>query len=398
MATVQVGRITVNESEVRSLDESAGRSIKLSGIETTTAGVTVARIRALQADVANSVGLLVPVVFQSKAQWNGYYAVANCSGKLTDWWSQGMAICEWSFDLDLVGSANDIDIESRLSGPATLPNDHAGVGERWHAPAGGATAYWSGGAAPTVLTRTGSEGAIKVYRSLAAGVNPRWNCPANLYGVGRARFVDADGIERTGVSSSLAPSLWSLDNSLVRVTGLASAATFAIASHDGTQWESKNWNLKHNGTSLGVPVAVSVMRNDYECVVVRLMWNVAPTGRVWADLTLRRGSRFVEVYMRSMLSATLAVNPATTEASTAATGNINATANDAAGNRYTAGSSKTYSAEIGPGGFNKASTLTLDAYIGSAVGGSSAVAGDQAANLFAQFLGAPSERVIGVKI
>jgi hypothetical protein len=96
---------------------------------------------------------------------------------------------------------------------------------------------------------------------------------------------------------------------------------------------------------------------------VRLLYAMA-LGRFTVDLTLRRGSRFVELYVQGQTSSTLKAVLTTPEASTAGTGFVRVTANDANGNRAIVGSARTFTADTTNGGLSKASTTTLDAFLG----------------------------------
>ncbi len=99
--------------------------------------------------------------------------------------------------------------------------------------------------------------------------------------------------------------------------------------------------------------------------------------------------------MQHQFGTTLKIVRSAVEASTASTGYIVATAADGASNKYILGSAKSFTADNTNGGISKAATPTLDAFIGVVVNG--AGAGDIAADLFKQYLGAPSEFVQGVR-
>jgi hypothetical protein len=213
---------------------------------------------------------------------------------------------------------------------------------------------------------------------------------------GRVRFIDSNALERSGVNYSPAASGWNLNNALVRVQPLASNGVLQVAAWTGGAWQNISWDILSGGTTLGAPTSCTVLRNECELAVVRLLWTQAP-GRITVDLTLRRGSRFVEVYVQGEFSATLVIQCFTAQAGTAGTGYVSATANDGAGNRYIVGSAKTFANLLTQGGISLASTTTLDAFIGVVAGGSGAVAGDVATDLYAQYLGSPSELVQAVR-
>lgn len=398
MKKLSVGRVTLNESEFRTLSEKpkdgGGRSISISGVEIRPL-MSKEAMRALAGSISGMALKMVPVTFSDKSEWDGYYTVNGCGATVTDWDSEGVGILEWEFDLDLVGSANDIDIQSRLSGPPALLNDFEGAGVRWHSPPIGHSAYWSGPSQPAQITRVGSDGAQIVYTGVDLDTSPRFHCPAGEYGLGRVRFVDSDGVERAGQSFSVSPEGWSLSNGLVRV--LEVDGSFVVSVWDDG-WKGKLWTFFKDEDDLGVPTSVSLLRNDYEHVTVRCLWNLPVSGRAQADLTLRRGSRFVEVYFKSMLQDVLGIKKVAPEAGYTATGYVRANVDDGDGNQYIVGSAKAFDSDLVNGGISKAATKVLDAFIGVAVGGSGAVGSDMPDALYQQYLGAPSERILGVRL
>ena len=160
----------------------------------------------------------------------------------------------------------------------------------------------------------------------------------------------------------------------------------------GTErWTGRDWTVLLNGQAIGAPTACSVLRNDPECVSVRVLWSGAPAGRTTADLTLRRGSRLVEAFLRTSFSSTLKVARAQPELATAAAGYLRAASDDVDGNRYVIASAGDYTADVIGGGISRTATTSLDCAIGVEMAGGEAAQGDQAAQLYRQYLGAPSE-------
>ncbi len=335
---------------------------------------------------------MLPVTFTDKPERDGYYTSSAPSSDLVDW--QGEVVTSsWKLDLTRIGLDNETDLQSRLAGTVRA-NDFALTGERWHAPPIGHYAYYTGTTQPSTMTRTSEDGALTVYRSVPAGVSPRWGCAPADYGNARVRVL-SDSIERTGVNTTIAASAWELSNALVRVR--PSGSHLEVSAYDGTQWESKNWNITVAGSAVAAWTAVTVLRNDFEAGAVRLTQSRGP-GRATLDLTLRRGARFVEGYLQADTSGTLAASLATLENTTsfASAGYVVATSNDAAGNKYTAGSAHNFTAHAS-GGVSKASSVALDFYLGVVVNGSSAVSGDAASNLRDQYIASLPERVYGVR-
>lgn len=395
--TLTIGRLEMDEGPLRPFEESwseDGREVTVSGIQHSRPDRSLAELAGVHDDLLSLPGATVPVLFDVKSHRNGYYHVASSKSQLIELGDQNILQLAWEVDLIRRGADNEVDLESRLAGPVNRLNDHALSGERWHAPAAGHTAYWVGSDTPGQVVRTGVDGPIVVYRALPAAESPRWHCTADEYALGRVRLLAP--FERSGVNCFVLPSVWEINNSLLRVS--ANAGGLSLSAFDGlVESTPKIFALTVAGTPLGFPVAVSILHNEYERVTLRCLWDRSPSGRVFADITLRRGSRVVEVVLKVNSSATLGVVRGTNEAATAGSGFIRATSDDGDGHRYLIGSLRTFTSDLVAGGISKASVVRLDAIIGYEVDGSTAVAGDQAAQIMGQYVGTPSEVVLAVR-
>lgn len=358
---LMLGRLLLRETFKVDEASSSGRSMDIEGQESspprTRAEVVARHDNLLALDQSSP----MPVTFTDKPERNGYFHLANATAGYTEWRGD-VVTSDWKVQLTRGGSETEVDLQSRLTGAVRL-NDFSLTGERWHAPPIGHYAYYTGSSNPTVMTRTGADGAMTVYRTLPAGVSPRWGCAPTDYLKGRVRLV-SDGIELCGVDQPLAPSGWSLSNGLVNVTTSASASLDVQAYTDGA-WRSKAWNVSVAGSGSSIPAwdGATLLRNDPEHVVLRLTRSLSP-GRATLDLTLRRGSRFVEGYLQTSGSATLAVYRAGAETGAAGTGYIAAAADDADGNRYVVGSARSFTAHP-DGGVQKTAVTALDFFIGA---------------------------------
>lgn len=399
--TVTVGRLTLRENFTVTDQVNAntgGRAMTIAG-EESSPPLTLAEVKQRREDLSGLLYRTVPVIFSKKADYNGWYMITDLGSEMTNWTDEVVKF-SWTLKLDRLGAENVVDLESRAAS-VVRSNNFSQSGERWHAPPAGATGYFTGTAQPSgSQTRNISDGGtITVYRGVPANVSPRYYTTLANYGRGRVRVLVA-GVERLAedVVISASAANWELSNGLVRVTPASGAsATLTAASWSGSAWQGIDWSASVTGASAGALTtwdAVSIVRNDYEVCVVRLLKDRAP-GRTTLDLTLRRGSRFVETYLQTDTSTTLAWFRAVTEAGTApaSAGYQSATANDAAGNRYIIGSAKTFTANAN-GGLSVAASRVLDAYIGSVVGGSGAAAGDVATVLQAQYILVLTENVM----
>lgn len=394
---IQVGRIALREdSAVDISNGSFGSQFSLSGQESMPR-VTREQLKQRVQDFLALQGTLQPVTFSHKSELNGYYWVESASGTYDVWMPDNLGVLPWSMTLSLAGQASNTDLESRLSGPLTRNNDHAATGERWHAPPVGHNAWSAGATTPTVVTRTTTDGAMTVYRGVDVNESPRWGASPTAFLAGRCRIIDQNALERIATQFDLAATGWEMHNGLVKVSVDSGTGLFNVSAWTGGAWQPKLWELFHStgpAVTLGVPDYATVLRNDYECTAIRITKALSP-GRVTVDFTLRRGSRFAEVYVQHQFGTTLKIVRSTVEASAASIGYIEATAADGAGNKYVIGSAKSFTADNVNGGISKAATPTLDAFIGVTISG--AGAGDIAADLFKQYLGAPAEFVQGVR-
>jgi hypothetical protein len=398
--TLQVGRINLRETYALSNQVNAttgDQSVGLEGMESAPP-FTSAQIVARSEDMAAMLDRALPVIFSSKTTQTGFYLVKDVGTVVTLW--PEAEFFNWNLSLIRIGAENAVDMESRL-GSTVRTNAFALTGERWHAPAVGAYGYFTGVGTPPSATVSrvlaDSEGTLTVFRGLTAGVNPVWGITAPNYLLGRSRVL-VDGLERSGIGIRIATTTWVLTNGLIRVTPLASAAMLKIEGWDGGAWSTHDFDITV-GTDLAPPFnAMTILRNDFECVVIRLVKTRSPSGRVLVDLTLRRGAAFVEVFIQVDTSATLGVktDSSVTTTNNDSSGYIVETANDASGNKLTMGVPIAFTGST-TGGVSKTSSVQLSAYVGYVIDGSSAVSGNTAINLRDQYIGSLAEQVVAVK-
>lgn len=393
---IQLGRIPLRETFDAAEAGGDSRGMDIDGQESyppLTRAQVIARHDGINSLVT---GQVLPVTFTDKPERNGYYAIKASSATYTEQRTD-LVTSDWKVSLDRIGSDAETDLQSRLTGAVRL-NDFSLSGERWHAPPIGHYGYYTGSTNPTTMTRTGLDGTITVYRGVPANISPRWGCDPTTYLTGRVRLTTTGSQEVYGADVSLSPTGWALTNGLVNITPSASA-TFDVQAYTGGAWRSKLWNtsVAGSGSSIGAWDKATLLRNDPEAVILRLTESLNP-GRATLDLTLRRGSRFVEGYLQVGTAATLAAYRASAETNTsaAASGYVTATANDADGNRFACGSARTFTAHPN-GGVIKNSATSMDFWIGVVAGGGSAVSGDTAVDLRNMYIAAMPEAVYGVR-
>ncbi|MCX5365951.1 hypothetical protein OG864_45455 [Streptomyces sp. NBC_00124] len=393
-----IGRLLLRETFKAGESVGTARTLDLDGQESSPPLTRAALVWRHDNVLALEGGCVQPLTFTDKPERNCYVTVDSSSADYTEWRNE-VVTSDWKLGLTRLGSDAEVDLQSRLTG-AVRVNDFSLTGERWHAPPIGHYGYQTGTTNATTMTRTGADGAITVYRGIPAGASPRWGCTPANYLAGRVRLTSG-GTEVCGVDQLLSPTGWALTNGLVNVTWSGTGGgSFDIQAYTGGAYHSKLWTpFYSSGGLVGSWDGVTLLRNDPEHVVMRLSKGLSP-GRYTVDLSLRRGSRFVEGYMQRSTSVDelkIRLNSAeTNNTALAASGYVTATSNDGDGNRFAAGSAHTFTGHAN-GGVVKTSTTTLDFWVGVAVGGGSAVSGDAATDLRNQYIACLPETIYCVR-
>lgn len=392
-SSLRLGRLLLRETWGFTESAYQGWSMHISGLEVRPM-ISLDELWDRFDGVLGSQGALVPALWEEKTQRNGYYTVSSASGAVRDRRPIGIATVEWKISLQRHGPDTDTDLESRLSG-AVRANDFTLTGERWSAPSIGHYAYYTGSTLPSIMTRASTDGAVTVHRGIPAGVNPRWGCRVEDYLRGRVRILTR-GVERVGAAHPIDVGHWELSNGLVRVRPLSSGGTLEVAAFTGGAWRPKAWWVDVGGTQVGAWDSASVLQNDLERCTIRLAVARSPVGRAYLDLTLRRGSRFVEGWLQRGDSGPLSVYLASAETLTDSTSYVVRSTNDGDGNRVAAGSARNFDPHAS-GGLTRTGQTALDFWLGVVAGGSSAVSGDAATDLRNAYIGALPETVAAVR-
>jgi len=318
------------------------------------------RVSALMVPQSGGEPQIVPVVWSEDSSVDGYYVVRSASftpSTLSAIEGSG----SWQIELQRFGGGSVPQCEV-YGKHAARTNSHSITTttlngstdyRRIGVPAA-AVDFWSG-AQSTAVTRTSATGALSMWY---LGNYPQANTAT--YTVGAADFYDGACELRTtygSATSQLVTGLYCppafdgmvLSNGLVRAFLHPSTATaFEVEVYDGSQWEDVSggvgWRIEHDygggpsTQSWDLSAAkVTVIENSPIRVTIRLMLPEAATlnrfGRVWVDLSVRRGDPFVCGWVRTDEAGLVALEPTSSIAATALTGGIRATSNDAAGNR-----------------------------------------------------------------
>jgi hypothetical protein len=389
--------------------ESNDGKLSIAGQESSPP-TTVALVTFLHGQVVGlQEGKVVPVIFRDKSERNAYYTIGSSSSDLTDYQSgvygdATVATADWTIELTRAGSDSEVDLQSRLTGAVRL-NDFSLTGQKWHAPAVGHYAYYTGSTSPSTITRATSDGTMTVYMGIPDGISPKWGCGVSDYHKGRVRIFDTREVsienEVEGLNRNISATGWSLMNGLINVSPTATAGVINIANYDGTSFYDRYVNITVGGTGSANNVAqwtsATLIRNDFEQCIIRLTSPQTTVGRTTVDLGLKRGSRIVEGYIQTGSSSTITVHNRTGETNlsvTAASGYVTRTTNDSNGMRFTGGSARTFTSHAN-GGMIKTNTTFMDFFWGAIIG--AGTTNDTAIDLRNQFIGSMPEIVYAVR-
>ena len=316
------------------------------------------RVAALMLDESEPV---VPVVWTEDSSIDGYYLVRSATFAPSAMFAvEGTG--SWQMELERFAGGSLPQCE--LYAPHTVrTNSHSITNTTLN----GSTTY------PLIVAPTAvsefwqGDGSAGIARVTASGSVSAWYVGSNVPMVSTATYTVAAGdyydgacelrTEYGAAASQLVTGLHCppafdgmvLSNGLVRVFLHPSTATaFEVEVYDGSQWEDVSggvgWRIEHDygggpsTQSWDLSAAkVTVIENSPIRVTIRLMLPEAATlnrfGRVWVDLSVRRGDPFVCGWVRTDEAGLVALEPTSSIAATALTGGIRATSNDAAGNR-----------------------------------------------------------------
>lgn len=414
--TLQIGRAGL----VDSLTITGPQDWRISGNRHRISGVmkssSLANTKALRDVMVAQVGEVIPVTYSTDSSYDGFYRCLDADvdarhrlGSL-----QGDGLFDFQVDLELIGTYSSAEFQGLIDNQLKA-NDHGLISSEvnwWHSPPIGSIAYTNGDTAGNtgLISRTGEDGDSTV----AVGIpdtSPQWTVsPANYYKGGC--YVKVGGYERAGKDVPLDADDWELGNHLVKVTpGLTTGSSngqIEVAHYDASAFvTAKAYTIKYSGSS-AIPSwdKMRIIFNNPELCVIELVQEGNEGGgnqftRHNLRLGVRRGGLMVfGYYYYDGAAATFSLDRSSTEAGTAVTPTgassamaIRATSNDADGNRYVIGSSKTNTADTTNGGIDFASTSSFDFFISSEIDGSSAQTQDQAGNQCLQYLAVSNEQV-----
>jgi len=361
------------------------------------------QIRGLSSNPDETV---VPFTSSYDTSLNGYYGVVNSTAsnypdQTKSYWM------DWSVQLQRVPDYSLPGLESRLAFASRSYLTGLGVSaQTWWAVPDAVTETVFG---PVNLTRATDDGhnvnvwtsnswATLVPYALDPSYYYRAACKAEYqYGSNwrtlTDRFIPLGGTAATSVR---------FGNGLIRATlgGSTTAQLSTQVWYSGAYSTAKTWNLYTSGSGLNQSswTSVSMVTNTPHLQRWRAVANENTSGAagypVWVDVCIRRGAPFIEFVLND--AAEVAVHGwkrASVEAGSSITGGIRATSNDSDGHRYVLAGGAGLTKDTTNGAIYSSGTYAFPMMIGYEIAGTSAVAGNSASDVVAQYAGNLAEHV-----
>jgi len=352
MATITIGRVGVT------VPLTAPQQMQLTGDELRMSGVTVAatiaaglalrdQIRGLRDNIDEPV---VPIQWPAGYErWDGFYRVDDTTAQL-DRGDGKLAVVRWQVTCTRATNSAAPVCESRcvmthLVNAHSLSTSENRFVRGVPMPAS-EMELWGLSTSPTLAT--GDGGSVYQLNSFHPAT---WSPPyTSSTGVVIQQFtttlaawyagactISIGGQVVVGRQAPDVPTTWELSNGLVRVVASATAGRWDIQWFNAGAWTTiKTFQpFSYIGNNTTGFLHIGVLRNSPESATIRMGLTMASVAYgVTVDLTIRRGSRWVDVSFVSKQDAQWGVRRTTAEAATAMTGAIRATNADADGLRY----------------------------------------------------------------
>jgi hypothetical protein len=373
----------------------------------------------------NSDEPVIPIVIDGETKANGFYRVRGMRMLTDDFVRQRGNLHDYQMDLERIPGYAAPAIESFITG-ALMVNAHgvaAGTAEPfWALP--NSAIEWGLSTAFTQETRPGVLYAGGFLGTVASNIawmrmNPNYKAlgrfamqPSKFYD--NACYISSfrDGAWHPIIGRQESPDgqAWSLDNGLVNI-GIAAAGYFQLYWVDASNTFRTSAQLYISGSNVATtgilrPLygyggsAVKLMRNSPEEVILRTPVyfdgsNGPAFSPAYIDVSLRRGSRIVRIYLTTSLTESwLFGNAFAGVASTALTGGNVWTANDGWGNRVLIMSAQARTDDLVKGRFTATvSRTTFDVGMSMELAGTASVNRDTAQSQIYQYLTAQAERM-----
>lgn len=413
--SVTIGRVGSDGIELPDPEISySGSQVTLSGTFTPPAGSATGLVDTLWLReqllglVGNDDEPVVPVVWSTRPQLNGYYRVTDAQASLPTGSTQGEApFLPWGATLDRVVDYRQAPLE--VFGVHGLIANGLGItgADVMTAAPSLAVDWWPGVGSTTAGTRVADNGTLQISvdpsSTLSTTYLSRLSIAPEYYYIGAARAeygVDSTPTWRTVIGRQAfttteipASNLVRISNGLVRVR--PTATTLQVEWFNGTSWSTPTSFQLVQGASFN-PFSFIVGRvllcSPTE-VVLRLEVTVASSAVPYiVDLRLRRGSRNVLVRIASYLSDSFGVRFSPGVAATSLTGGLRRTSNNSSGNREILISNTATTKNTSVGMLTDSTVRNSVLFgIGAEIGGSSATLQNVASLQVSEWFSAQSE-------
>lgn len=344
---------------------------------------------------------VVPVTSVDDPTIDGFYRVLGSSVSYS---AQSPNFFPVSVDLERCDAYSAPLFESQLIG-TTLTNGLGITGAPFHSTPqhNSDDDAYNSSATAAVYDRVTADGTIPLVNMGAYSATPQWHTtPAKWFRGAATIECPLNDRPVTGTQIQNDGDGWRIYNGLVIAGWKAASTTRLYVNHyDGTQYEAaKEYTISCSGGggyTVLAPTAMQILRNDPAMVIVRTIHGQNHGSRLTIDWSLRRGDRWLRLYLQNRTAETWRCSRGTAEASTSITGGLRATSNDAGGNRYMFASALATTKDTTNGEIVMPSaSTTFEVGIGMEIGGSGAAVPDYATGSFSmieQYFADQSEAV-----
>ena len=437
MPVLTIGRVGLDDADIdrvnafRQVNDYDEQALRLEGWLRSTSLTATNAIRNNLLGIRP--GTIIPITWTEDPEVDGWYVFrfADMQMNVEDHPLANEGLIPFVVIADHLGLDSQVQFQSRLTG-TVRQNDFSITSTSTRlqpfigTPVGSEGFYVGlGNEPPSPLTRTSTAGAVKVYASptLYTQDDPWWDSTPSGYYDGDC-YLKVDSYVRLGKRIPNSATDWEIGNSLVRVSPNSGTSGYLdFEAYNGSTWETAKVLKLYSAINVSITqfTDISVVRNEPHIVSIRLKTQLGDWGfgedalgettvlgagqEIFAiDVTLRRGSRFVEIrYTKPTATQQgLVFEPLeslTPFSVTGTTSNVGAVTSSTS-HTYVLGTSKTilYSSSTAAlstsGGIFSQSTGTgWDAYAGFVLNGASASTGDTKEDLAYQYLGGIAQEV-----
>lgn len=328
MAVVQIGRVgaDIEISEMSRVRVSSRQQTRQITVSLQLVGTTVVQRMALQTELDNQAGQIIPFLFSHNNSWDGFYVMESADVEIDDYGLNTDGLHDASVTMTSLGRESMVRFQI-MSASQILSNDHSiAVGSVLFHTAGPVGAYAVDASGVNLInthTRSTEDGNIQVYIDIdqTPARKPSWAVtPANYYKGGCKLYVGGildtagaiqttGGIVRTGPNVPMLPADWMLTNGIIRivpgVTAGVNDGRVGIAAWDGGAWDAPQY-FRFTYDPAGTPGindewhSLTVIHYSTEKAIIRLERDANefnPTTHMHRlDIHLRRGDPYLSGY------------------------------------------------------------------------------------------------------